>query len=115
MKFKYNEDGKEFTFLRTLNTERQFREETGAEMNAQLGELAYQFETMAEKAEVDPKAVYAGIMDLNFLEARAEVLRFMYAEVDKAGVLVQNERTREHFDALSLDKNAILTTFFRSL
>lgn len=103
---------KEVHFLRTLNTEKMFRDETGAELQAQLSTL---FSIMAnlENNPTDKDAISARV-DLNFADTRHECLKFMYAE-EKNGVLVQSETTRDHFEKLeNLDEQTALNTFFRS-
>lgn len=108
-------DGSRVTLLRTLNTEKIFREETGSELNAQLGELAYHLEDVAKKSEEDEKAVYSGLLDLEFMETRDLVLRFMYAEVNEEGIFVQNERTRKNFDDLEFSRTQALQLFFQNI
>lgn len=100
-------------FLRTINTEKMFREEIGEEMNAQIGEVLF----LMSSVENDPTPEnIAKLTDLQFSETRHELLKFMYAERNESGVLVQGEKTREHFEALEdfSDKDA-LSEFFRRL
>lgn len=122
MKFKTTtDDGQTLNFLRNLNTEKMYREDTGREFNAQLGELAYHLEAMGQAEDksaedYDPKKLYALAMDLTFLETRDEVLKYMYAEKNEAGTLIQNEATREAWEELSgLDKNMLIGLYFRRI
>lgn len=115
----YNEDtmtteviGK-YHFLRTINTEKMFREDLNEEMNAQIGELLF----IMAQAESDPSAEnIAKLTDLQFYETRHELLKYMYAEKNEAGVLVQGEKTREEFEELDdLSDSEALKSFFRSI
>lgn len=106
------DEAKTFHFLRNLNTEKMFRDDKDAELQAQLTTL---FEIMAN-FEQDPtdKDNAAARLDLQFSDTRHEVLQYMYAEL-KDGKLVQNETTRKKFDELEIDEQQALTAFFRSI
>lgn len=122
MKFKYNQmayneekmkDEVVAThhFMRTINTEKMFREDLDEEMNAQIGELLF----IMSKAEQEqtPETIQA-LTDIQFSDTRHELLKYMYAEKNEVGVLVQGEKTREHFEALEdLNERDILQEFFR--
>ena len=103
----------EVHFLRTLNTEKMFRDETGAELQAQLSTL-YSIMAAVEENPTDKKAV-SDRMDINFSDTRHECLKYMYAEL-KDGRLVQSEATRAAFENLeNLDEQQALTQFFRNV
>ena len=106
------DEAKTFHFLRNLNTEKMFRDDKDAELQAQLTTL---FEIMAN-FEQDPtdKDNASARLDLQFSDTRHEVLQYMYAEL-KDGKLVQNETTRKKFDELEIDEQQALTAFFRSI
>lgn len=99
-------------FLRNLNTEKTFRDETEAELQAQLTTL---FE-IALNFEKDPtNEEYASArFDLNYGDTRHEVLKYMYAEV-KNGKYVQNATTRKNFEKLEIDEQQALQQFFRAI
>jgi len=100
-------------FLRTLNTEKTFRDETGAELQAQLTTL-YRIQSELENDPENPDKI-AARMDYQFAETRHEVLKYMYAE-QKDGTLVQSEITRQHFEELdNLDEMQALAQFFRNV
>lgn len=100
----------DYYFLRNLNTEKMFRDETGAELQAQLTTLLQV--GLAVEKENPTKEALAARADINYSDTRHEVLKFMFAE-KKNGVLVQSESTREHFEELEdLDEQNALNTFF---
>lgn len=101
----------DYYFLRNLNTEKMFRDETGAELQAQLSTL-YSIMAAVEENPTDKEAVKAR-MDINFSDTRHECLKYMYAEL-KDGRLVQSEATRTAFEKLeNLDEQQALNQFFR--
>ena len=103
----------EVHFLRNLNTEKMFRDETGSELQAQLSTL-YSIMAAVEENPTDKKAV-SDRMDINFSDTRHECLKYMYAEL-KDGRLVQSEATRAAFEKLeNLDEQQALTQFFRNV
>ena len=122
MKFTYTEhlgfDDKgqaitnEYKFLRTINTEKIFKDETGDEFNAQLGEVVSRLASF-EQDPTDPKKA-SEITSLQFIETRHDVLKFLYAQtVD--GVLVQNEDTRKEYEALDLPEGVLFNQFLAKL
>lgn len=109
----------EYKFLRNLNTEKMFRDNTGAELQAQLStlyEIQANFENADSLDDEDKKqAAIKARMDLNFSETRHEVLKYMFAE-SKDGALVQNDETRNHFEEIEdIDETQALVTFFRNV
>lgn len=108
-----NEGKTEVHFLRTLNTEKMFRDNTGAELQAQLSTL-FKIQAAMEADPTSTEAVEAR-MDIEYSTTRHEVLKYMYAEL-KDGALIQNEETRKRFDEMEdLDENQALGTFFRNV
>lgn len=119
MKFTYREydneqdpsEFHEYKFLRTLGTEKSFRDNTNAEMNAQLATLMDIQMNLEQKKDRDSMKAR---LDLEFDNTRHEVLKFMYAETD-GNSLIQNETTRAHFDSLDIDEQACLNLFFQHI
>lgn len=101
-----------FTFLRTLNTEEMFRNETGQEMNAQLAEILNTL--MAVEKEDRTKEDLERLTSLDTLDAIHQVLKFMYAE-RKGDKLVQNETTREKYETLDLYEKEVIGQYFRRI
>lgn len=121
MQFKYtyindNLEQNQIKFLRNLNTEKMFRDETGQELQAQITTL-YMIMQDFEK-DPDDKAKASARFDLNFDETRHEILRFMYAE-QKGDNLVQSEKTRLAYDKLTeneqINEGDALLAFLKSL
>lgn len=102
----------EYKFLRTINTEKIFKDETGDEFNAQLGEVVSRLASF-EQDPTDPKKA-SEITSLQFIETRHDVLKFLYAQtVD--GALVQNEDTRKEYDELDLPEGVLFGQFLAKL
>lgn len=107
-----NEAKTEQHFLRNLNTEKMFRDDTGEELQAQISTLM-QIQVNLENEPTNAEYI-AARADINFADTRHEVLKYMYAEL-KNGALVQSEKTREDFEKLEdLDEQNALNTFFRN-
>lgn len=105
-------DTVEYHFLRTLNTEKMYKDDTDNEFNMQIGELVSRL-SKAEQDATNPEAL-AEVSSLNFIDTRHEVLKYMYA-IEKDGVLIQNEKTREEFENLDLEDNQVFATFLSKL
>lgn len=109
----------DYYFLRNLNTEKMFRDNTGSELQAQLSTL-YDIQAAFENAdneqdEAKRKQAIRSRMDLNFSDTRHECLKYMFAEL-KDGALVQNDETRKHFEDIEdIDEGQALVTFFRNV
>lgn len=101
-----------FTFLRTLNTEEMFRNETGQEMNAQLAEILNTLMNV-EKPEHTQEDLER-LTSLDTLDSIHQVLKFMYAE-RKGDTLVQNEITREKYEKLDLHEKEVIGQYFRRI
>ena len=101
-----------FTFLRTLNTEEMFRNETGQEMNAQLAEILNTLMNV-EKPEHTQEDLER-LTSLDTIDAIHQVLKFMYAE-RKGDTLVQNETTREKYETLDLHEKEVIGQYFRRI
>jgi len=109
-----NDSKHTYHFLRNLNTEKMFRDELGAELQAQLSTL-FQIMSAVDSAPQDMKAIERRL-SLEFSETRHECLKFMYAELTDAGTLKQGESTRQAFELLDdLDEQRALETFFRNV
>lgn len=101
-----------FTFLRTINTEEMFRNETGQEMNAQLAEILNTLMNV-EKPEHTQEDLER-LTSLDTIDAIHQVLKFMYAE-RKGDALVQNETTREKYETLDLNEKEVIGQYFRRI
>lgn len=101
-----------FTFLRTLNTEEMFRNETSQEMNAQLAEILNTI--MAVEKETRTLEDIERLTSLDTLDAIHQVLKFMYAE-RKGDTLVQNEDTRAKYETLDLYEKEVISQYFRRI
>lgn len=115
---KIDDEGKaklvetEYHFLRTLDTETKFRDETGQELNAQLAEI---LQTIMNMEKDNPSIEdMMRMTSLDNIDAIHQVLKFMYAE-RKGDILVQNETTREHYEALDLYEKGVISQYFRSI
>jgi len=125
MKFKYidtqlNESDPEnlkldtitYHFLRNLNTEKMFKDDTDSEFNMQIGELVSRIS--AVEANPGDKEALAEFVSLEFDETRHEVLKYMYA-IEKNGKLIQNETSRDEFETLELDEAKVFHTFLSKI
>ena len=102
-------------FVRTLDTEKQFRDDLAAEMNGQIGILT-SIMAKLEKNSDDPDAISA-YTNLEFSTTRHEILKYAYAEV-KNGLYIQNEVTRKNYeeklDKYDLNEKDMFSHFFLS-
>ena len=101
-----------YNFLRTLNTEEMFRNETGQEMNAQLAEVLQTLMNV-EKDNPTPGDIQR-VTSLDTIDAIHQVLKFMYAE-KKGDILVQNEETRANYEELDLYEKEVIGKYFRRI
>ena len=101
-----------YYFLRTLKTEEMFRDDLGAEMNAQLAEILQTIMDV-EKDDADLEALKR-MTSLENIDAIHQVLKYMYAE-KKGDSLVQNEKTREVYEKLDLYEKGIIGQYFRRI
>lgn len=101
-----------YNFLRTLNTEEMFRNETGQEMNAQLAEVLQTLMNV-EKDNPTPEDIQR-VTSLDTIDAIHQVLKYMYAE-KKGDILVQNEETRSHYEELDLYEKEVIGKYFRRI
>lgn len=101
-----------YHFLRNLNTEKMYKDDTDHEFNMQIGELVARM----SEAEANPadKNALSELTSLDFLDTRHEVLKYMYAD-EKNGKLVQNEATRDEFEELELDEAQVFRTFLSKI
>lgn len=103
---------KKYYFLRTLKTEEMFRDDLGAEMNAQLAEI---LQTIMDIEKEDPELeALQRMTSLENIDAIHQVLKYMYA-VKKGDSLVQNEDTREAYDKLDLHEKSVIGQYFRRI
>lgn len=103
---------KKYYFLRTLKTEEMFRDDLGAEMNAQLAEILQTIMDV-EKDDADLEALKR-MTSLENIDAIHQVLKYMYAE-KKGDSLVQNEDTRSDYEKLDLYEKGVIGQYFRRI
>lgn len=103
---------KKYYFLRTLKTEEMFRDDLGAEMNAQLAEILQTIMDV-EKDDADLEALKR-MTSLENIDAIHQVLKYMYAE-KKGDSLVQNEDTRSAYEKLDLYEKGVIGQYFRRI
>lgn len=103
---------KKYYFLRTLKTEEMFRDDLGAEMNAQLAEILQTIMDV-EKGDLDIEALKR-MTSLENIDAIHQVLKYMYAE-KKGDSLVQNEDTRSAYEKLDLHEKSVIGQYFRRI
>ena len=103
---------KKYQFLRTLKTEEMFRDDLGAEMNAQLAEILQTIMDV-EGDNTDIKALER-MTSLDNIDSIHQVLKYMYA-VKKGDSLVQNEDTRAEYEKLDLYEKGVIAQYFRRI
>lgn len=103
---------KKYQFLRTLKTEEMFRDDLGAEMNAQLAEILQTIMDV-EGDNPDIKALER-MTSLDNIDSIHQVLKYMYA-VKKGDSLVQNEDTRAEYEKLELYEKGVIAQYFRRI
>lgn len=103
---------KTYHFLRTLKTEEMFRDDLGAEMNAQLAEILQTIMDV-EGDNPDIKALER-MTSLDNIDSMHQVLKYMYA-VKKGDSLVQNEDTRAEYEKLDLYEKGVIGQYFRRI
>lgn len=103
---------KKYHFLRTLKTEEMFRDDLGAEMNAQLAEILQTIMDV-EGDNPDIKALER-MTSLDNIDSIHQVLKYMYA-VKKGDSLVQNEDTRAEYEKLDLYEKGVIAQYFRRI
>lgn len=103
---------KKYHFLRTLKTEEMFRDDLGAEMNAQLAEILQTIMDV-EGDSPDIKALER-MTSLDNIDSMHQVLKYMYA-VKKGDSLVQNEDTRAEYEKLDLYEKGVIGQYFRRI
>lgn len=103
---------KKYQFLRTLKTEEMFRDDLGAEMNAQLAEILQTIMDV-EGDNPDIKALER-MTSLDNIDSMHQVLKYMYA-VKKGDSLVQNEDTRAEYEKLDLYEKGVIGQYFRRI
>lgn len=84
------DDKKKLHFLRTLKTEKDFKDRYDVEFNAQLGTV------LSIMMDVDKNPSVENIMkmtDLKFSSTRDRLVAYLYAEKNEDGVLYQNRET----------------------
>lgn len=88
---------KKYHFLRTLNTEKKFKDKYNTEFNAQLGAILAKLS--AVEKDGDAKA-YAEIVSLQFSEVRDKIVDALFAKRSEEGSLYQNDETADECQRL---------------
>jgi len=109
-------DKKKFHFMRTLKTEKDFKDRYDVEFNAQLGTV---LSVMMDVDKNPNKQNIEAITDLKFSETRNKLVAFMYAKRNEDGVLYQNRNTIDEAERLIRDgrisPSAVLVQLLKSI
>lgn len=119
MKFKVADEldkEKHYTFLRTLQTEKRFKDRYDVEFNAQLGAILAKLTAL----DKNPTAqAYADIVDLRFGQTRDKIVDAMYAKRNDEGGLYQNEETAEEcqhlIDSGHINPTSVILALLKSI
>lgn len=109
-------DKKKLHFMRTLKTEKDFKDRYDVEFNAQLGTV---LSVMMDVDKNPNKQNIEALTDLKFSETRNKLVAFMYAKRNEDGVLYQNRNTIDEAERLIRDghisPNAVLVQLLKSI
>lgn len=109
-------DKKKIHFMRTLKTEKDFKDRYDVEFNAQLGTV---LSVMMDVDKKPNKQNIEALTDLKFSETRNKLVAFMYAKRNEDGVLYQNRNTIDEAERLIRDghisPNAVLVQLLKSI
>lgn len=107
---------KKYHFLRTLNTEKKFKDKFDVEFNAQLGAILAKLSAVEKDGSA---AAYADIVSLQFNKVRDSIVDTMYAKLNEEGSLYQNSETAEECQQLiesgHIKPNDVLTQLLKSI
>ena len=110
------DDNKKYHFLRTLNTEKKFKDKYDVEFNAQLGAILSKLSAVEKSGSAK---AYADIVSLQFNKVRDSLVDAMYAKVNEEGGLYQNSETAEEcqklIDTGNIKPNDVLARLLKSI
>lgn len=110
------DDKKKYHFLRTLNTEKRFKDKYDVEFNAQLGAILAKLSAVEKSGSAE---AYAEIVSLQFNKVRDSLVDAMFAKVNEEGGLYQNSETAEECQQLidngHIKPNDVLTRLLKSI
>lgn len=110
------DDKKKYHFLRTLNTEKRFKDKYDVEFNAQLGAILAKLSAVEKSGSAE---AYADIVSLQFNKVRDSIVDAMFAKVNEEGSLYQNSETADEcqqlIDSGHIKPNDVLTRLLKSI
>ena len=110
------DDKKKYHFLRTLNTEKKFKDKFDVEFNAQLGAILAKLSAVEKSGSAE---AYADIVSLQFNKVRDSLVDAMFAKVNEEGGLYQNSETAEECQKLidngHIKPNDVLARLLKSI
>ena len=110
------DDKKKYHFLRTLNTEKKFKDKFDVEFNAQLGAILSKLSAVEKSGSAK---AYADIVSLQFNKVRDSLVDAMFAKVNEEGGLYQNSETAEECQQLidngHIKPNDVLARLLKSI
>lgn len=110
------DDKKKYHFLRTLNTEKRFKDKYDVEFNAQLGAILSKLSAVEKTGSAK---AYADIVSLQFNKVRDSLVDAMFAKVNEEGGLYQNSETAEECQQLidngHIKPNDVLARLLKSI
>lgn len=110
------DDKKKYHFLRTLNTEKRFKDKYDVEFNAQLGAILSKLSAVEKNGSAE---AYADIVSLQFNKVRDSLVDAMFAKVNEEGGLYQNSETAEECQQLidngHIKPNDVLARLLKSI
>lgn len=110
------DDKKKYHFLRTLNTEKRFKDKYDVEFNAQLGAILSKLSAVEKSGSAE---AYADIVSLQFNKVRDSLVDAMFAKVNEEGGLYQNSETAEECQQLidngHIKPNDVLARLLKSI
>ena len=107
---------KKYHFLRTLNTEKRFKDKYDVEFNAQLGAILAKLSAVEKSGSAE---AYADIVSLQFNKVRDSLVDAMFTKVNEEGGLYQNSETAEECQQLiesgHIKPNDVLARLLKSI
>lgn len=110
------DDKKKYHFLRTLNTEKRFKDKYDVEFNAQLGAILAKLSAVEKDGSAE---AYANIVSLQFNKVRDSIVDAMYSKLNEEGSLYQNSETADECQQLiesgHIKPNDVLARLLKSI
>lgn len=110
------DDKKKYHFLRTLNTEKRFKDKYDVEFNAQLGAILAKLSAVEKDGSAE---AYSEIVSLQFNKVRDSLVDVMFAKLNEEGGLYQNSETAEEcqqlIDTGHIKPNDVLARLLKSI